>query len=78
LVKERFMGDKMKSNIEIKNVKILSDYAKNEVEHILNELPDSFNFKGYVKILYNNNRIVSVEPIEGTSIDYYKELTQKL
>lgn len=65
--------------IQIRNTSQLSDAAKREVFSKLKDKPDSFNFKGYAKVSFAQAsplRIISVDPIEGTINDYFKDITK--
>ncbi|MCL4336315.1 MAG: hypothetical protein M1393_02735 [Candidatus Thermoplasmatota archaeon] len=67
--------------IQIRKVNQLSDAAKREVQGKLENLPNEFNFKGYVKVSYAESsplRVVSVDPIEGTINDYFDTFYEKL
>lgn len=67
--------------IQIRKVGQLSEAARREVEEKLKNVPDSFRFRGYAKISYAESsplRVVSVDPIEGTIFDYFKDIRQKI
>ena len=67
--------------IRIKNVSELSPEAQREVAQKMSQKDETFNFKGYAKVVYTKNSplsIQSVDPIEGTIIDYFKELNTTL
>jgi len=66
--------------IRIRKVEDLSPNAQKEVRAKLEktiETNESFRYKGYAKVIYARAsplRVISVDPIEGTIIDYFKEL----
>ena len=66
--------------IRIRKASILSCVAKTEVLKKLSMMDTSFNFKGYVKISYGGIplRIINIEPIEGTSFEYFDNLLRGL
>ncbi len=67
--------------IQIRKVDQLSDAAKSEVELKLSKQPDTFNFRGYAKVSYAESsplRVFSVDPIEGTVIDYYHSIAKSI
>ncbi len=67
--------------IQIKKMSQLSDAAKQEVREKLDEMAAPFDFKGYAKVSYAESsplRVVSVDPIEGTVIDYFTELAKQI
>lgn len=67
--------------IQIRKVEQLSDAGKKEVEEKLKNLPESYDFRGYVKVSYTDSpalRIVSVDPIQGTIYDYLETMRRKI
>ena len=50
-----------------------SQFAQDEVFNKLIGMSPLFAWKGYVKISYGGSplRIVSVDPIEGTAVEYF-------
>lgn len=67
--------------VQIRKVSQLSEAAKKEVESKLTKLDDNFRFKGYAKVSYAQNsplRVVSVDPIEGTVVDYFNDLAKQI
>lgn len=67
--------------VQIRKVSLLSEAAKQEVKEKLSQLNDNFKFMGYAKVSYAQNsplRVVSVDPIEGTVVDYFNELANKI
>lgn len=65
-------ADEKIEEIAIRKLCELSDFAKDEVFKKLDAITTPFNFRGYVKISYGGSplRTVSVDPIEGSLIDY--------
>ena len=65
--------------IQIRKISVLSDVAKEEVSKKLNAMNTPFNFKGYVKISYGGSplRIISVDPIEGTVVEYFDRVFER-
>lgn len=73
----------MNSKIEevrIRKVDDLSSAAQTEVIKKLREKGSDFNYKGYAAVSYEKQSplsIVGVDPIEGTSIDYFRSIIPK-
>ena len=65
-------ADEKIEEIAIRKLCVLSDFAMDEVFKKLDAMTPPFNFRGYVKISYGGSplRTVSVDPIEGSAIDY--------
>lgn len=67
--------------VQIRKVSQLSEAAKREVELKLSQMDDDFNFNGYAKISYARAsplRVIRVDPIEGTIVDYFNKLAEEL
>lgn len=67
--------------VRVKKVEKLSSVAQSEVKEKLKAAPKGFNFKGYAKISYAETsplRMVSVEPIEGTPIDFFMTISKDI
>lgn len=65
--------------IKIRPLKLLSFVAQNEVAQKLKNLPEDYGFKGYVKVSYGLGsplKVLSVDPIKGTVLDYFKDITK--
>ncbi len=66
--------------IRIKKMEQLSSEAQKEVIKKVESKPDTFNFRGFVKVIYVETsplKIDSVEPIEGTINDFFREITNR-
>jgi hypothetical protein len=62
--------------ISVINIDDMPDIAKEEVERKVSEKPKGFNFKGFAEVRMisaSPMRIKSVEPIEGTDVDWIKK-----
>lgn len=62
--------------ISVINIDDISDVAKKEVEKKADEKPAGFDFQGFAEvrmITASPMRIASVEPIEGTDVDWIKK-----
>ena len=73
-----FVADQI-YEIKIKHVGELSEQAREEVLRKLDGMEQSFKdkFEGYAKIVYGKNsplKVLSVDPIAGTIIDYFRDL----
>ena len=70
--------------VRIEEVLTLSEAARSEVALKLQSMSKDFvenKYKGYAKVSYAKKsplRITGVDPIEGTIVSYYKELTKTL
>ena len=67
--------------IRIEEVSSLSAAAIEEVRQKLLKTPKEFQYKGYAKVSYVKNsplRVSSVDPIEGTIVTYYRDITKSL
>lgn len=69
------MGDEI-YEIRIRKTSELSPEAQNEVAEKLSGMADHFNYRGYAKITYSHEspiKMIGVDPIEGTIVDFFKE-----
>jgi len=66
--------------IKIKKVSELSPVAQQEVLGKLEELPETFNYRGYAKIVYGASpfRVIGVDPIQGNILDYFNDIINSL
>ena len=63
--------------IRIKKVANLSPSAQAEVRTKLEDVSESFNFRGYAKVSYVETsplRVISVDPIEGDTLDILEQI----
>jgi len=68
--------------IRIVNIENIQEHAREEVIMDVAKKPESFrkNFKGFAKVTYvtaSPPRIKSIEPIEGTIVDYFKSVQRE-
>ncbi len=64
--------------IRIRKASKLSSEAQNEILGKLKYVQKGFRYEGYAKVVYAKAsplRVISVDPIEGTIIDYAKALS---
>ena len=73
-------ADEKVEEIAIRKMVVLSDIAKKEVLRKLNAMNTPFNFEGYAKISYGGSplRVIAVDPIEGTAVDYMNSVFEKV
>ena len=67
--------------IRVKKKETLSQRAQEEVMKKLETKPDTFKYKGYAKITYASASpltTIGVDPIEGTILDLFKEITDNV
>jgi glycine cleavage system H lipoate-binding protein len=65
--------------IAVRKTTDLSEAAQSEVNIKLQAVRDGFNYKGYAKVVYvesSPTRIKSVDPIEGTILDYSRQFRE--
>ena len=76
------MADEKIFEVKISDISNMSEGARKEVIRQVSQKSPSFkkNFRGFAKITYvtaSPKRIKSIEPIEGTIVDYFKRREQE-
>lgn len=67
--------------IRVRKVIELTPEAQQEVTTKLIGMPEGFKYKGYAKVTYMKASplsISSVDPIEGTAIDFFKYISETI
>ena len=67
--------------VRIEKLSNLSISAQKEVQEKLAGLPENFTFKGFAKVSYGYGsplKVLYVDPIEGTSLNYFNSILNKI